>query len=148
MREDYINLAKRIVNRSFRDKTDLAGKPYTNHIYRVFESVESYGPNGETKIIAILHDLLEDCPEWNQDVLRHFFPDSVVDAVQTLTKRKGEEYFDYIKRIISYDVQYAKYVKLADLKDNMDLTRLDTITDKDLERVKKYHQAYKMLEVI
>lgn len=62
----------------------------------------------------------------------------------TLLDLRNKNYFDFIQRSKANTIGHR--VKIADLKDNMDITRLNELTDKDIERLKKYHQAYKMLE--
>ena len=130
-----------IIEHAFRDKTDLAGQPYIDHLKRVEKRVSN--KNEDIKIIALLHDLLEDCPDWNEEVLRTFFYKEVVDAIVVLTKLKGEAYEDYIMRVS--ENRYATIVKVADLQDNMTLTRLTTIKDKDVKRLRKYLTAYHYL---
>jgi (p)ppGpp synthase/HD superfamily hydrolase len=136
-----LEFAIQLAKNAFKEKTDLSGKPYIDHLTRVMEAVPNYG-SGELKQIAILHDILEDCPEWNCKSLRQLFSDRVVDSVWVLTKRDKEPYGSYIERIIDSEDGWAKEVKLADLRDNMNLTRLSKLTDKDIERLKKYHNAY------
>lgn len=139
------NIAMDIIGNAFKDKTDRAGMPYIHHLYRVsFQSSnKSLSLSKEfhcLKTIGLLHDLLEDCPEWTEGALRSLFSDEIVDVVVILTKLKDEKYEDYIERVLRS--KYARIVKKADLEHNMDLTRLPEITDKDIERTKKYHKAY------
>lgn len=137
-------VALRIIDKSFEGKTDLAGRPYKEHLIRVSEGVPDYG-SGNLKIIALLHDLLEDCPEWNEKSLRCFFNHEIVNCVVCLTKDPEEDYFDYIQRIMDYPNNFPAYVKRADLRDNMDITRLPILDDKATKRLKKYHKAYQLL---
>ena len=136
-----IETARKIVEHAFRDKKDLAGEPYLNHLLRVEEKLKN--KNEEIRTVALLHDLLEDCPDWNKEVLKCFFWNSVVNAVDAITKRKGEKYEDYINRVQAN--RYATVVKIADLQDNMNITRLKEITEKDVARLKKYLGAYQFL---
>lgn len=71
------------------------------------------------------------------------FPCEVVDAVMSVTRNKCEDYFDFIRCCKANPI--GRRVKIADLKDNMNITRLKELTEKDIERLKKYHKAYKML---
>lgn len=135
-----IDIALVIVQKAFDGKTDKAGEPYIEHLKRVKDKCADRGIDHEVKTVALLHDLLEDCPEWNEKVLRTFFPDSVVDSVVSLTHKPGESYNDYISRVIKDE--WACIVKKADLEDNMDVTRLKSLTKEDFERLKKYHGAY------
>ena len=108
-----------------------SGRDYIKHPIRVAESFDDY----TFKTIAILHDILEDT--WvTEDLLRKLFPKNICDAVVALTRKQDESYGDFIKRL-SNNVFAAK-VKIADLTDNMDLSRLNEITESDIERVKKY----------
>lgn len=134
-----------IARKEFEHKTDKAGKPYANHLWRVKEKVqeEYLYSNYELETVAVLHDLLEDCPEWNEERLSCLFPKSVVDSVICLTHKKNEPYSDYIDRVLTNDM--VKMVKKADLEDNMDITRLPNLTEKDFKRLKKYHSAYKKI---
>jgi (p)ppGpp synthase/HD superfamily hydrolase len=101
------------------DQLDKAGKPYILHPIRVMQRVRQYGTAVE--IIAVLHDVVEDT--WvTLELLRSMgFTDEVVEGVDALTRRDGEEYFDYIARCSrSYS---GALVKLADLEDNSDPVR-------------------------
>lgn len=130
--------ARNIIEISFKDKFDKGGEPYKNHLFRVAKNFSDIDDN--LIIIGLLHDLLEDCPEWTESDLRVEFDSDIVDAVVCLTRKKLESYEDYINRIKSN--RMSLMVKIADLKDNMDITRLKKITDKDVERLKKYHKTW------
>ena len=132
-------MVKEIVTKAFEDKKDKVGKPYVNHLERVASKFE----NETLKTIAYLHDILEDCPEWNEERLSEIFPDSIVKAVVCLTHKEGQSYEDYISQVMTNELSIL--VKIEDLKDNMDLTRLESITESDIIRIKKYHSAYKRL---
>jgi (p)ppGpp synthase/HD superfamily hydrolase len=127
---------------AFNGKTDLAGKPYIDHLKRVADNfIKANGFDEELVQIAILHDLFEDCPEYTPEKLKELgYSDPVIAGIELLTRHKHENYQKYIERIAKD--KYIKQVKLADLTDNMDLTRLNQITQLDVERIKKYHAAY------
>jgi (p)ppGpp synthase/HD superfamily hydrolase len=131
-----LNQAIRIAAEAFDGSRDKGGKPYILHLLRVMMSVEGE----KAQCVAILHDLLEDTP-WTADMLRnkHFAPD-IVEAVEALTKVDKEEYRDFCSRVARNDL--ALTVKLADLEDNMTITRLSALGDEDLERLRRYHDAY------
>jgi (p)ppGpp synthase/HD superfamily hydrolase len=137
-----IQTALQIVKRAFDGKVDKAGKPYIGHLLRVQQTVAAHGGNENQQTVALLHDLLEDT-DWTEEDLSAQFPPEVVQAVVVLTKQKGQNYEDYLALV--KDCADAIPVKLADLKDNMDLTRLSELTEKDMERVKKYHKAFRFL---
>lgn len=140
--EESLAMAHKIVQKSFADKKDLVGVSYMQHLKRVHSNFVD--KNSHIQIVALLHDLLEDCPEWNAEVLRHFFNEDIVRDVVTLTKLPDEPYEDYIERI--KPEYFARKVKLADLKDNMDITRLDSLSSGAVKRLKKYHMAYRYLK--
>ena len=131
-----IEKAIKIIMTSFNGKVDKGGHSYIRHLERVANNFHTY----DYIITALLHDLLEDCPEWSEQKLRLEFPFPIVDAVVCLTKLNNEHYDDYINRVKSNRISLL--VKIADLKDNMDITRLKKITDKDIERLKKYHKTW------
>lgn len=141
-KNDMKELALKIVTKAFENKTDKGGKPYIEHLKRVSAKLPDYG-SGDLKMIGLLHDLLEDCPEWTEGALRCLFDDLIVDKVVILTKLKSENYEDYIERVRKD--YWSALVKQADLEDNMDLTRLPEITQKDFERIMKYHKAYRII---
>jgi len=133
-------LAFEIAKNAFQNKTDKGGKPYINHLIRVAEPFED---DNFLFSIAILHDLLEDCSEWNVQSLGCLFSEKIVSTISVLTRKENEDYFEYIDRI--NQSSWATKVKIQDLRDNMDITRLKTITDKDFERLSKYLKAYRIL---
>ena len=136
MTSDYIQKSNEIIKESFKGKVDKGGQPYINHLYRV-----SYKFRSENLIVvSLLHDLLEDCSEWDEEKLRYEFPTIIVDAIVCLTKIKGEPYSDYINRVKSNGISLK--VKISDLEDNMDIKRLMELTDKDFKRLQKYHKTW------
>jgi hypothetical protein len=140
MEKEMIDAAYTIIKKSFDGKTDKSGQPYINHLKRVSENCPRIGVNNEVKIIALLHDILEDCPEWNEKSLRCFFTDQIVDSVVALTHKPEQSYHEYITQVL--EDGWAVIVKKYDLEDNMNITRLKTLDHSDLERLKKYHFAY------
>ena len=121
-------------------QTDKAGKPYLGHVARV---AYEYCESDEERIVAMLHDLIEDTDVTAEQLRKEGFPDEVVDAVVAITRREGEDYDAYIERVALTPL--ACQVKIADLRDNMDITRFDTLTDEDLQRLKKYHRSWRRL---
>lgn len=128
-----------IVAKAFEDKFDKGGQPLILHCLRVMNGVDQN--DEELMCIAVMHDLLEECPEYVvHDLEMQGFSTRVFRAVRTLTRDADETYDDYISRVaLNTD---AKKVKLADLRDNMNLTRV-----KDVSKVpiKRYHKAYTFL---
>lgn len=120
-------------------QTDKGGKPYILHPLRVMIQMDSEA----AMIVAVLHDVVEDS-EYTFDNLKAFgFSNEIITAVKYLTKQEGEPYETYLQRIKSNSL--ARQVKLADLKDNMNLQRLQNITSKDVERQEKYAKAVQIL---
>jgi (p)ppGpp synthase/HD superfamily hydrolase len=94
----------------------------------------------EERIAAVLHDVVEDT-HWTLDMLKNEgFSTAVLKAIEHLTKREGEDYEKFIARVKRN--QLAIKVKIADLEDNMDLTRMSTISKGDIKRLLKYHSAW------
>lgn len=137
---DIKELAFQIAKIAFEGKIDKGGKPYFNHLVRV---AEKFKEDDFLYPIAMLHDLLEDCSEWNVKSLGCLFSENIVKTIELLTIKSGQDYFDYINEI--NQSSWATKIKLADLKDNMDITRLENISDKDFQRLNKYLKAYKIL---
>jgi (p)ppGpp synthase/HD superfamily hydrolase len=79
---NMIDKAVEIVRKSFKDKKDKGGDEYVNHLFRVSQKFEGT----DNIVVALLHDLLEDCEEWNEEMLRKEFNSDVCDAVVCLTK--------------------------------------------------------------
>jgi (p)ppGpp synthase/HD superfamily hydrolase len=130
-----------IIQAAFGHEVDKGGHPYLGHLQRVADAAAIHGEN--YRIVALLHDLLEDCPQWSEVQLRELYDSEIVDAVVLLTKSENKAYDEYIADIKSNSL--ARIVKIADLIDNMDLTRISAITEKDLERREKYKKALMML---
>lgn len=119
-----------------------------NHIYHhllsvlnIFRGSHDY-TTPEADIVCVLHEVIEDGGVTVEE-LRERFGNEVAEAVDAISRRDGESYMTYIKRCSLNKT--AREVKIADLKDNMDITRLKKITDEDLQRLKKYHKAYRYL---
>jgi (p)ppGpp synthase/HD superfamily hydrolase len=121
---------------------DKAGEPYVLHPLRVMMRVE-----GKTaRIVAVLHDVVEDSDEWTLDRLRGAgFSEDVVEAVEYLTRREDETYEAFVERAAGNRI--ARRVKLADLEDNMDVRRLEVFGEKEVARMSRYHAAWQMLQV-
>lgn len=140
--DEALHKAVKIAGEAFKDKTDKAGQPYIIHCLTVMEGVKQHGKKVMTA--AVLHDLLEDCGEWTAErLLDEGFSKKTVELVKTLTRSGGISYQDYIEKIALEPETIA--VKCSDLRHNMDLTRLPSITEKDIDRIKKYHKAYQYL---
>lgn len=134
-----LDKAINIAIEAHKNQIDKAGKSYFLHLLRVMEG----GKTEEEKICGVLHDLIEDT-DWTFERLKgEGFSDEIIDVLDCVTKREGEKYEEFIYRISQNPT--AIRVKLNDLKDNMDITRLSHIGEKDVERLNKYLRAYKHL---
>ena len=116
-------------------QVDKAGAPYILHPIRVMLRVTSI----EEQMTAVLHDIVEDTTITLDMLLAEGFPIEVVRAVDALTKRSGETYEAFVARAAMDPI--GRSVKLADLAENSDLTRIQSPTTKDIERVEKYRRA-------
>jgi (p)ppGpp synthase/HD superfamily hydrolase len=120
---------------SHRGQVDKAGRPYILHPLRLMLSFAST----TEQIVAVLHDVVEDTA-LTLDRLRDLgFDPDVVAAIDALTRREGESYERFIDRVSADPL--ATRVKLRDLRDNMDMSRLSHLDENDLQRVAKYHRA-------
>lgn len=135
-----LDRAKAIATSAHEGQVDKAGKPYIEHPMRVM----NMGKTVEEKIAGVLHDVVEDS-DWTFEMLeKEGIPKDVMDALRCVTKlSEDEDYNHFIERVKTNPL--AVKVKLNDLKDNMDITRLGEVAEKDLGRLNKYIRAYRQL---
>lgn len=120
---------------------DKAGAPYILHPLRMMLSLKS----NEERIVAVLHDVVEDVEGWSCDRLRQEgFSEEIVVAVESVTKRKGEDYDAFVRRAAANPI--GRRVKMADLRDNCDLSRIAEPTARDQERMAKYRRSLAYLQ--
>jgi len=137
---DIIEKSLSIALIAYSGKKDKAGKTYILHPLRVMEKMDT-----ELEMaVALLHDVIEDSDYTAEDLLSEGIPSSVVDAVQSLSKLHNESYDEFVDRVMENPL--ASKVKMADIEDNINILRLDSIDEKDLNRVAKYHKAWKKLQ--
>jgi (p)ppGpp synthase/HD superfamily hydrolase len=118
---------------------DKAGAPYILHVLRVMLRLQT----PEARMAAVLHDIVEDCG-WTLDRLRaDGFPEAVVTGIDAVTRREAESYEEFVLRAKAHPI--GRLVKMADLEDNSDLTRLPEVTDRDRARLDKYRRAMEAL---
>jgi (p)ppGpp synthase/HD superfamily hydrolase len=129
---ELLEKAIRIASNAHYGQRDKAGKPYIFHPLRVMEKCTSI----DEKIVAILHDIIEDTGITSDNLILDGFPPYIVEAVQSLTRAESESYEEFIQRVSLNPL--ATKVKIADLQDNLDLSRLDRIIDSDFNRIDKY----------
>ena len=131
--------ALRLCFEAHKNQLDKSGMPYVFHPFHLAEQMETE----ETVVAALLHDVMEDTDYTAEDLKEMGFDGDVLDALLLLTHQDGVDYMDYVKKIKSNPI--AKAVKLADLTHNSDLTRLDVVDEKALERKEKYKKAIEFL---
>ncbi len=139
---DYNELydkALQIAVRAHKGQKDKAGHDYILHPIRVSERCD----DPRAKIVALLHDTIVDT-DLTADYLREEgFTEEIVEAVLAVTRREGEEYDDYVRRAAQNEL--GRMVKRADLEDNMGIRRLPELTDRDVERLRKYLRAWQYI---
>ena len=136
-----VMLAKLICRVVHRGQVDKAGEKYYKHPYAIADKLSGR----EEKILAYLHDAVEDQPQrFSLSKARKLFGEEVAEGLDAITHREGEDYQTYLQRVKANPL--AKAVKLCDLHHNMDLSRIKNPTEKDRLRVQnKYMPALKFL---
>ena len=135
--------ARAISEAAHAGQVDKAGTPYFSHPARIAAGFAASDP--EARCVAYLHDVVEDCPGWTLARLAaEGMPPAVIAAVDALTKREGEDTEAYLARVIANPL--ALRVKIADMRDNMDLSRIANPTAKDHARLEKYRRMLPRLE--
>lgn len=139
MKQDLLEKALRIaVNAHFGQK-DKARKPYIFHPLRVMNNVSTL----DEKVVAVLHDVIEDTAITADDLLKEGIPAYLVEAIVCLSKNEKETYEEFIRRVSWNEI--AVNVKIADIKDNLDVSRLSSIVEQDIDRLKRYLKALEFL---
>jgi (p)ppGpp synthase/HD superfamily hydrolase len=123
-----------LAHQAHAQQVDKGGQPYINHPLRVMAKMETL----QEKIVAVLHDVVEDSDLTLEDLLVQGFPADIVDSIAALTKIAGEEYETYLQRVMENAI--ALRVKIADMTDNLDISRIPHPTAKDWQRLNKYQQ--------
>lgn len=127
-----------IAYNAHKNQVDKSGVPYIYHPIHVAEQMDT-----EVEcIVALLHDVVEDT-DVTFEQLKSEFPSEIIDILKLLTKTKDIDYCEYINKVKENTV--ARKVKIADIEHNLDRSRLDIITDKDIKREEKYKNALSML---
>ena len=139
--QSMVDLALSIAKKAHEGQLDKAGVDYIKHPLYVASQVVTE----EEKAVALLHDVIEDSHYTAEELLQAGLPETVVTDVQILSKKKGQDYQTYLENVKSNSL--ARVVKLADLKHNSDLSRLSSVTDKDLEQFEKYKKAIDYLSM-
>ncbi|QTD35538.1 HD domain-containing protein [Pseudomonas fluorescens] len=116
-------------------QVDKGGAPYILHPLKVMLRMSSL----EERIVAVLHDVVEDCGISLEDLRKEGFSEDVLSAIESVTKVPGESYEDFVERAAQNPI--GRVVKLADLEENSDLSRIASPSWEDLERIEKYRRA-------
>jgi hypothetical protein len=140
MEPEEANLLQRAIEiavAAHRDQREEAGAPYLLHPLRMLVKLR----RPEEMMAAILHDVVEDS-EWTLDQLRaEGFPEKVIQAVDSLTRRSDETYGQFIERILKDPL--ASRVKLQDLEDNLNLLRRQNVDGQTVEKLQRYLSAWR-----
>ena len=139
----YTTLTKKAIMIAFnahKEQFDKTGLPYIFHPFHLAEQMTD-----ENSIcVALLHDVVEDTDITFEDLQKEGFTEKIIDSLKLLTHNLDVPYVEYVKLIKTNPT--ARLVKLADLKHNSDLTRLNEISEEDIKRYNKYQEAIKLLE--
>lgn len=122
-----------------KNQVDKNGIPYIYHPVHLAEQMT----DENTICVALLHDVVEDTDMTFEQLANEGFSDEIIDALRLMTHNKAVSYMKYVEKIKCNPIATA--VKLADLRHNSDLTRLDIVDPKALKRVEKYKTAIELL---
>ena len=128
-----------IATNAHKGQKDKGGRDYIFHPIRVMHMLETK----DEMIVGILHDTIEDTEVTYEFLIEKGFTNEIVDALRCLTRLEGDSYSRFIEKAKSNKLSRA--VKIADLMDNMNLSRLKNVTKIDIDRNKKYEKALKRL---
>lgn len=134
-----LDKAIEIAIKAHTGQQDKAGQPYILHPLRLMFRFE----NEIEMIVAVMHDVIEDSDVTFADLKEQGFTQEIIAAIDCLSKKRGEDYEKFIQRVCTN--RLAKKIKVEDIKDNLNLTRLEKISSQDLRRIEKYHKALKQL---
>lgn len=141
----YTEMTKKAMKLCFdahKDQVDKSGMPYVFHPLILAEKMTTE----EEITVALLHDVVEDTNYTIEDLQDMGFSDTVIEALKKMTHDPAIPYMDYVKGISTNPI--ATKVKLADLRHNSDLSRLDQADSEAIARVKKYKSAIEFLESV
>jgi (p)ppGpp synthase/HD superfamily hydrolase len=134
-----LDLAIKIAEKAHQGQFDKANQPYILHPLTVMAQMDDF----ESKIVAVLHDAIEDSDLTITELSQQGFPELITEAIAAITKLDGELYDDYLLRVMGNAI--ALKVKIADVKHNMDISRIANPTVKDFQRLEKYQKVLKQL---
>lgn len=136
---ENIKKAMNIAYQAHKNQVDKNGYPYIAHPLHLAEQMTTEN----TAITALLHDVVEDSDITLFDLENYGFDTEIIKAVKLLTRQNNITYKEYIEKIKTNDI--ARTIKIADLKHNLDMTRLDNITPNDIKRAEKYKKSLAFL---
>ena len=134
--------AMKIAYDAHAGQVDKTGLPYIYHPAHLAETMT----DENSVIAALLHDVIEDTDITIEDLAREGFDDEVLTALTLLNHNPAEAYMDYVSRLSTCPL--ARRVKLADLRHNSDISRLDSVDEKAARRLEKYARAIRLLEAV
>ena len=134
--------ALQIAVQAHAGQKDKNGAAYIFHPIRVMMRCR----DEDAKIVALLHDVVEDTSVTFEDLIAEGFSDYVIAALRLVTHAPEDSYDAYIEKMISNPI--AIEVKLADLEDNSDIRRLEKFDERTAERFQKYQKAYRYLTTL
>ncbi len=138
----YTPLTKKALKLCFethKEQVDKTGMPYVFHPFHLAEQMS----DEISTVCALLHDVVEDSPCTFEDLAEMGFPEEVISVLRLLTHEEGVPYMDYVQALSSNPT--ARAVKMADLRHNSDLTRMDTVDEWAIKRTEKYKTALAFL---
>lgn len=133
-----LSAAIHIATNAHHGQFDKGGNPYILHPFAVMGLLEN--PDEELQCMALLHDVVEDTKITYNELREAGMSERVIDAVRILTKQRGQSYEEYKELVFSS--KDAMIVKMADLTHNTDIRRLKGVTQKDIDRMTKYHTFF------
>lgn len=139
----YTDNTKRAIKLAYEahaGQTDKSGLPYIHHPLHLAEQMQ----DESTTILALLHDVVEDTQYSIEDIEAMGFDREITDALRLMTHDQRVPYMEYVEKLKKNPL--ARTVKLADLRHNSDISRLNEVTEKDLKRIEKYRAAIELLE--
>ena len=140
--DNLVYKALELVSILFKHDKDKGGHPYYMHILYVYRHVDTI----DQKVIGLLHDIIEDKSIKEDELINIGFPKNIVDDIKILSRKRGSDYKAYIDNIVKNGSYNALCVKLADLRNNIDLSRIKNPTPEDYDRVeKRYIPSYEKI---
>lgn len=140
MNSDLLLKATQLARKCHEGQVDKGGKPYIEHCLRVMNQ----GNTIEEKIVGVLHDAVEDSNLTLEDLEKEGFPEDIISAIDSMSRREDESRNKYLKRVAENPIALA--VKIADMTDNARLDRIPNPTEKDIRRTNMYKKDIERLQ--